>query len=185
MVAHKKLLNNFDLNFLDMKAHFSVFALQKALEKAKEAGRKERALCRQREQTSLAEQINLDLTYSVSTLLDRIIFECWQSAGWIILLNSDLAQRGSYQVFGPNLHLARMFWTKNLFHAEQEALSTQWFCWVKTLDSRHMSSMQLITDRSLLMSVLLSNFNTMDWFSSSSTCGSISSLYFWLNNNFY
>lgn len=68
MVAHKKLLNNFDLNFSDMKAHFSVFALQKALEKAKEAGRKERALCRQREQTSLAEQINLDLTYSVSTV---------------------------------------------------------------------------------------------------------------------
>lgn len=39
------------------------FAL--ALDKAKEAGRKERALCRQREQTSLGEQINLDLTYSV------------------------------------------------------------------------------------------------------------------------
>ncbi|KAK2570829.1 Intraflagellar transport protein 88-like protein [Acropora cervicornis] len=36
-----------------------------ALEKAKEAGRKERALCRQREQTALGEQINLDLTYSV------------------------------------------------------------------------------------------------------------------------
>ena len=36
-----------------------------ALEKAKEAGRKERALCRQREQTAVTEQINLDLTYSV------------------------------------------------------------------------------------------------------------------------
>ncbi|EDO27720.1 predicted protein, partial [Nematostella vectensis] len=36
-----------------------------ALEKAKEAGRKERSLCRQREQTALSEQINLDLTYSV------------------------------------------------------------------------------------------------------------------------
>ncbi|KXJ23694.1 intraflagellar transport protein 88 homolog [Exaiptasia diaphana] len=36
-----------------------------ALEKAKEAGRKERSLCRQREQTSLSEQMNLDLTYSV------------------------------------------------------------------------------------------------------------------------
>lgn len=36
-----------------------------ALEKAKEAGRKERALCRQREQTTVTEQINLDLTYSV------------------------------------------------------------------------------------------------------------------------
>ena len=46
-----------------------VFVLSlKALEKAKEAGRKERALCRQREQTSLGDQINLDLTYSVSRL---------------------------------------------------------------------------------------------------------------------
>ena len=37
-----------------------------ALEKAKEAGRKERMLVRQREQLSAGEQINLDLTYSVS-----------------------------------------------------------------------------------------------------------------------
>ncbi|XP_069388957.1 intraflagellar transport protein 88 homolog isoform X1 [Paralichthys olivaceus] len=43
----------------------SIGALQLALEKAKEAGRKERALVRQREQTGNAEHINLDLTYSV------------------------------------------------------------------------------------------------------------------------
>ncbi|KAK7108172.1 hypothetical protein V1264_015957 [Littorina saxatilis] len=36
-----------------------------ALEKAKEAGRKERVLVRQREQQAMGEQINLDLTYSV------------------------------------------------------------------------------------------------------------------------
>ncbi|KAK4470466.1 hypothetical protein MN116_006018 [Schistosoma mekongi] len=36
-----------------------------ALEKAKEAGRKERVLVRQREQLGVADQINLDLTYSV------------------------------------------------------------------------------------------------------------------------
>uniref|UniRef100_A0A665V0L7 Intraflagellar transport 88 homolog n=1 Tax=Echeneis naucrates TaxID=173247 RepID=A0A665V0L7_ECHNA len=36
-----------------------------ALEKAKEAGRKERALVRQREQSGSGEHINLDLTYSV------------------------------------------------------------------------------------------------------------------------
>lgn len=36
-----------------------------ALEKAKEAGKKERALCKQREQLGLGEQINIDLTYSV------------------------------------------------------------------------------------------------------------------------
>uniref|UniRef100_A0AAX7W816 Intraflagellar transport protein 88 homolog n=1 Tax=Astatotilapia calliptera TaxID=8154 RepID=A0AAX7W816_ASTCA len=42
----------------------SMGALQ-ALEKAKEAGRKERALVRQREQSGSADHINLDLTYSV------------------------------------------------------------------------------------------------------------------------
>ncbi|CAH8857170.1 unnamed protein product [Trichobilharzia szidati] len=36
-----------------------------ALDKAKEAGRKERVLVRQREQLGVADQINLDLTYSV------------------------------------------------------------------------------------------------------------------------
>ncbi|XP_069034902.1 intraflagellar transport protein 88 homolog isoform X4 [Lepisosteus oculatus] len=39
--------------------------LQLALEKAKEAGRKERALVRQREQVGTSEHVNLDLTYSV------------------------------------------------------------------------------------------------------------------------
>ncbi|XP_069569502.1 intraflagellar transport protein 88 homolog isoform X2 [Brachyistius frenatus] len=40
-------------------------AVQLALEKAKEAGKKERALVRQREQTGNAEHINFDLSYSV------------------------------------------------------------------------------------------------------------------------
>lgn len=39
--------------------------LKLALEKAKEAGRKERVLVRQREQTATSDSINLDLTYSV------------------------------------------------------------------------------------------------------------------------
>nr|XP_029132841.1 intraflagellar transport protein 88 homolog isoform X2 [Labrus bergylta] len=43
----------------------SIGALQLALEKGKEAGRKERALVRQREQSGNAEHISLDLTYSV------------------------------------------------------------------------------------------------------------------------
>ena len=37
-----------------------------ALDKAREAARKERILCKQREQAQLADQINLDLTYCVS-----------------------------------------------------------------------------------------------------------------------
>lgn len=36
-----------------------------ALERAKDAGKKERALCKQREQLGLGEQINIDLTYAV------------------------------------------------------------------------------------------------------------------------
>ncbi|XP_041858292.1 intraflagellar transport protein 88 homolog isoform X2 [Melanotaenia boesemani] len=43
----------------------SMGSLQLALEKAKEAGRKERALARQREQSGNVDHINLDLTYSV------------------------------------------------------------------------------------------------------------------------
>ena len=37
-----------------------------ALDKAKDAGRKERVLCKQREQAQATDQINLDLTYCVS-----------------------------------------------------------------------------------------------------------------------
>merc|ERR550514_94014 len=39
--------------------------LQAALEKAKEAGKRERQLCRLREQQNLLEQLNVDLTYAV------------------------------------------------------------------------------------------------------------------------
>ncbi|CAJ1079071.1 intraflagellar transport protein 88 homolog isoform X5 [Xyrichtys novacula] len=43
----------------------SIGAFQLALEKAKEAGRMERALVRQREQSGSGDHINIDLTYSV------------------------------------------------------------------------------------------------------------------------
>ena len=39
--------------------------LMQALERAKEAGKKERALCKHREQNGLVDAINLDLTYAV------------------------------------------------------------------------------------------------------------------------
>ena len=48
-----------------------------ALEKAKDAGRKERVLVRQREQLGVADQINLDLTYSVLFNLAN----CYELAG--------------------------------------------------------------------------------------------------------
>ncbi|CAI8003550.1 Intraflagellar transport protein 88 homolog [Geodia barretti] len=51
---------------VEESAHASAMGdYQTALEKAKEAGRRERMLCKQREQASLAEQLNLDLTYCV------------------------------------------------------------------------------------------------------------------------
>ena len=56
-----------------------LFLITKALDKAKEAGRKERALCRQREQATHHDQINLDLTYSVSTMLCLILLKYLQS----------------------------------------------------------------------------------------------------------
>lgn len=40
--------------------------ITQALDRAKEASKKERMLCKQREQMSLTDQINLDLTYLVS-----------------------------------------------------------------------------------------------------------------------
>ena len=50
-----------------------------ALEKAKEAGRKERMLVRQREQSGNADHINLDLTYSVSKAAAyQWLLECLQ-----------------------------------------------------------------------------------------------------------
>merc|ERR1719197_58710 len=39
--------------------------LREALEKGKEAGKKERQLCRIREQQNLLDQLNVDLTYAV------------------------------------------------------------------------------------------------------------------------
>jgi len=55
------------LGLVRFKASLNFGHLFKALEKAKEAGRKERVLVRQREQTATSDSINLDLTYSVST----------------------------------------------------------------------------------------------------------------------
>ena len=40
--------------------------LQFALKKVKEAGKRERALCRMREQQNLLDQLNVDLTYAVT-----------------------------------------------------------------------------------------------------------------------
>lgn len=46
--------------------------LHAALERAKEAGKKERAVCKLREQFGLLEQINSDLTYAVAVSLASV-----------------------------------------------------------------------------------------------------------------
>lgn len=46
--------------------------LTAALERAKEAGKKERAVCKLREQFGLLEQINSDLTYAVAVNLASV-----------------------------------------------------------------------------------------------------------------
>lgn len=55
-----------NVGFVRFKALLNPNILFKALEKAKEAGRKERVLVRQREQIATPENISLDLTFSVS-----------------------------------------------------------------------------------------------------------------------
>lgn len=70
-----------------------------ALEKAKEAGRKERVLVRQREQQSMGDQINLDLTYSVCNLWPQLYVNfdlnfwvpCWPCL-WFLATNFCLSE---------------------------------------------------------------------------------------------
>lgn len=62
----------------DIVADFVSVSIQ-ALEKAKEAGRKERTLVRQREQSGNAD-INVDLTYSVSK---AVVYQ------WLLVSGND------------------------------------------------------------------------------------------------
>jgi intraflagellar transport protein 88 len=83
--------------------------IAQALEKAKEAGKKERALCKQREQLNLADQINVDLTYAV---LFNLAVQ-YQRSGLskealntytVIVRNKQYAQSGRLRVNMGNIH---------------------------------------------------------------------------------
>merc|ERR1719183_1757852 len=80
-----------------------------ALEKAKEAGKRERALCRQREQNGLADQINIDLTYSVCFNLANqyhasgMYTEALNTYS-IIVKNKQYAQSGRLRVNMGNIY---------------------------------------------------------------------------------
>ena len=80
-----------------------------ALEKAKEAGKRERLLCRKREENGLAEQVNIDLTYSVCFNLANQ----YQASGMytealntysVIVKNKQYAQSGRLRVNMGNIY---------------------------------------------------------------------------------
>jgi len=80
-----------------------------ALEKAKEAGKRERLLCRKREENGLADQINIDLTYSVCFNLANqyhasgMYTEALNTYS-IIVKNKQYAQSGRLRVNMGNIY---------------------------------------------------------------------------------
>ena len=84
-------------------------SFQPALEKAKEAGKLERQLCKKREENSLAEQINIDLTYSVCFNLANQYHVCGMymealNTYSIIVKNKQYAQSGRLRVNMGNIY---------------------------------------------------------------------------------
>lgn len=96
------------IGYLDAELSFFL----QSLEKAKEAGRKERALVRQREQTGTADHINLDLTYSVSSLLHI------KYTSWLKILKIHIAYLCFVQVL---FNLANQYANNDMY---TEALNT-------------------------------------------------------------
>ena len=80
-----------------------------ALERAKEAGKKERALCKYRESNGLSEQMNLDLTYSVCFNLGNMyennkMYAEALNAYQIIVKNKQYPQAGRLRVNMGNIY---------------------------------------------------------------------------------
>jgi intraflagellar transport protein 88 len=83
--------------------------LQKALEKAKEAGKAERALCKFRESKGLVEQINLDLTYAICFNLANAyyhnkMYEESLNTYQLIVKNKQYPQSGRLRVNMGNIY---------------------------------------------------------------------------------
>jgi len=82
---------------------------QPALEKAKEAGKLERLLCKKREDNGLADQINIDLTYSVCFNLANQYHVCGMytealNTYTLIVKNKQYAQSGRLRVNMGNIY---------------------------------------------------------------------------------
>ena len=81
----------------------------RALEQAKEAGKRERLLCKQREQNGLADQINIDLTYSVCFNLANQyhasgLYSDALNTYSLIVRNKQYAQSGRLRVNMGNIY---------------------------------------------------------------------------------
>ena len=82
---------------------------QAALDRAKEAGKLERQLCKKREENGLADQINIDLTYSVCFNLANQHHCCGMymealNAYSLIVKNKQYAQSGRLRVNMGNIY---------------------------------------------------------------------------------
>lgn len=82
---------------------------QAALDRAKEAGKLERQLCKKREEHGLADQINIDLTYSVCFNLANQHHCCGMylealNAYSLIVKNKQYAQSGRLRVNMGNIY---------------------------------------------------------------------------------
>ena len=82
---------------------------QAALDRAKEAGKLERQLCKKREEHGLADQINIDLTYSVCFNLANQYHCCGMytealNAYTLIVKNKQYAQSGRLRVNMGNIY---------------------------------------------------------------------------------
>ncbi|XP_059417730.1 intraflagellar transport protein 88 homolog isoform X5 [Carassius carassius] len=91
--------------------------LQLSLEKAKEAGRKERALVRQREQTGTADHINLDLTYSVlfnlaNQYANNDMYTEALNTYQVIVKNKMFSNAGRLKVNMANIYFKQKNYTK-------------------------------------------------------------------------
>jgi intraflagellar transport protein 88 len=94
----------------------AMLAMQKdygaALEKAKDAGKLERQLCKQREQRGFAEQINVDLTYAVHFNLavqyqNHQLYNEALNTYNLIIRNVQFPQAGRLRVNMGNIYLAQ------------------------------------------------------------------------------
>ncbi|KAL6100387.1 ift88 [Pungitius sinensis] len=108
----------------------STGASQLALEKAKEAGRKERALVRQREQSGNADHINLDLTYSVLLNLanqyaNNEMFPEALNSYQVIVKNKMFSNAGRLKVNMANIYVRQKSYPKAIkfYHMALDQIS--------------------------------------------------------------